>query len=223
MEMKVLEQQLNTEYADIGVITINHLQTIQVDIEDIHYIKSVLDIVEPLDDNTPIVIAKLTGFFYRDCDEKYILVDGYHRLRHHIDSGAKTLTCIKIDYDLERHNRFDSFYEFIESCKGKTIHFIDHDSDSSDYFVHVNNFLYKIIANEGGCSCSAWDAVLNIHTDFVGVDIDVVDVSKKNVDSYYPEDEYELFINGVKIADVDTAFGDGYYGGDFEIEPVCKI
>lgn len=223
MEMKVLEQQLNTEYADIGVITINSLETIQVDISDIHYIKSVLDIVEPLDDDTPIVIAKLTGFFYRDCYEKYILVDGYHRLRHHIDSGAKTLTCIKIDYDLESHSRFDSFYKFIESCKGKTIHFLHGSRTSSDYIVSVNNFLYKIIPNEGGCSCGAGDAVLNIYHDFIGVDIDVVDVSKKNADSYFPDDEYELFINGVKVADVDTAFGEGNYGGDFEIEPVCKI
>ena len=160
-----------------------------------------MNVISPLDNPKPIIV-------YKNYYDKYTIVDGYHRTKDKILKGEQNIGVIVLDeYNLSRKN--DTLFSFLEELKGETIKFIN------DELLLVNDKYYEIESNEGCGGCSNGWSSINVLSEFIGKEIKIktIDNISENDDS----DEYKLNINGKIIADVDTGWGNGYYGGDFKI------
>lgn len=195
-----IENKLNKEYKKIGKITIRELHEENININDIKYINSIMNYISPLDIEEPIIVGKDYNGYY--------LIDGYHRLKSKLEKLEKEIKVIVLDsYSINREN--DTLYDFLKSLIGEEIKFIDSNTLLCD------NKLYQIEENEGCGGCSNGWSSIEVLPEFINKTIKINTIEdryeRKN------EDEYELYINGIKIADIDTGYGNGFYGGDFKI------
>lgn len=198
MKTEELEKSLNEEYKNIGSISISKMHYETIDSYKIEYIGDIFNNVQPLDIDKPIIVS--SGFK---------LIDGYHRLKHHTLCGEKKIPVIVLDsYKISRRN--DTLFDFLSRLIGKNISFID------GCLLSVDGVLHGIIANEGCGGCNSGWSSIEVLPEFIGKSINVKSV--KSVDDDDNEDVYSLLINDTKVATVDTGWGNGYYGGDFEIE-----
>lgn len=196
-----IEKNLNKEYEKIGKITVMSAHEDVVSIRDIAYSKSIMEKINPLNNPEPIILS------YCSYSRRYTLIDGYHRLKHKIKEREDNIIAIILDeYRLTRAN--DCLFSFLENCTGETITFL------SDEVIRVNNKFYEIIPNEGCGGCGNGWSSIDVLTNAIDKEITIKNIEQKEVDG----DKYELWINGGKIADVDTGWGNGYYGGDFDVE-----
>ena len=198
--MKELQAKLNKEYEKIGTITIGVMHEEIMPLSGIIYVESIMEIAEPIKSDEPIVVAK------SHYPEGYVVIDGYHRLKSKIQDGEKEIRVILLD-DYKISRKADSLLDFISGLKGSTVRF------ASDEAILVDGELYEIKANEGCGGCGNGWSNLKVLEAFVNKDIDIKTVEAKNDNG----DDYELHINGEMVAEVDTGYGNGYYGGDFKI------
>ncbi len=196
-----LEDYLNKEYSPNAVIKISSMRIGKVPISEIYFIKEIMDSVEPLHIEERIVVGKRKLF-------KAELIDGYHRLKSKIYKGDDYIEAyVLTDYDISRTE--DTLYQFIEKCKGRYIKFTNNQNiivDGDRYFIEPNSGC-------GGCS-NGWSE-LSVVDSFLNKKILVSEVSSNKHEEC--EDCYDLIINNKIVAVVDTGYGNGYYGGDFEI------
>lgn len=198
-----IQKKLNKEYELIGTIEIQNISSASLKIESIVYLKKLISKIKPLNSEQPIIVYK--HFKYED---KYILLDGYHRLKSALLKNKQNINVYIIDgFKIKR--RPDSLYSFMESLVGKTIRFIDSNT------LAIDNRYYSIDENEGCGGCNNGWSSIEVLPEFIEKDIKVKTICDKTDDKN--SDKYELFINNNKVADVDTGWGNGYYGGDFEI------
>jgi hypothetical protein len=196
--MNELENKLNSEYKKIGSIVIKKTSDAVLKADDINYVKSIMEKVEPLKSSEPIVVSK---------DWKgFTLIDGYHRLKFHKENNLEIKCVVLEDYKIDRKN--DTLLEFMKGIIGDTIKFL------SDYVFVLNDKIYYIEANEGCGGCTDGWSSFEVLAEVLNRDIKIKSVEARNEN----EDVYDLFINEEKVAKVDTGYGDGYYGGDFEIK-----
>ena len=201
MNMKEnIENKLNKEYQKIGKIIIKELHEENININDIRYVNSIMNYISPLDINEPIIVGKDYNVYY--------LIDGYHRLKSKLEKLEKEIKVIVLDsYSLNREN--DTLYDFLKSLIGEEIKFIDNNTLLCD------DKFYQIEENEGCGGCGNGWSSISILPEFINKTIKIDTIEAKYEGKY--EDEYELYINGIKIANIDTGYGNGYYGGDFQI------
>lgn len=210
--MKALEEKLNKEYEGRGSISIKEFHKEIVDITKIDYVKGIMDKINPLDNNEPIVLGK-------EFDGTYIIVDGYHRVKNKIINKENKIDAFILDiYDIIREE--DTLFEFLQGLIGKNIKFIN------DNLLIIDNKYYQIKENEGCGGCSNGWSEIYVLPEFINRTINIKKI-EANTDKYnavYDEggdnDWYDLFINDIKIAEINTGWGNGYYGGDFEIIPI---
>lgn len=203
--MKEIEEMLNDEYQDIGTISIEKMHEDTIYLSDIEFVGSIIEKIEPLASEEPIVLGK--KYYWHG---EYIVIDGYHRLKDKLNKREKTIKAIILDdYTITRKN--DTLFEFISGLKGKIIKFID-----SELLV-ANGKLYAIVPNEGCGGCGNGWSSFKLNPEKANKEMKVNKVEQK--DGEY-EDDYDLYINNQLIAKVDTGWGNGYYGGDFQINLV---
>ena len=202
-EIQNLTAKLNREYKTIGEISIREADQRDVQIKDIKYSDSILSSIEPLVSEEPIVIAK-DGW----CDE-YIIIDGHHRFKHLKETGEVINVICLLSYSIRRTS--DYLLSFLEQNLGADICF------SSDELMSVNNTLLEIVPNEGCGGCSNGWSEFTLVEGIVGKSMTIQSVEVRNED----DDVYDLFINDVHIANVNTGWGNGYYGGDFTINIIA--
>lgn len=207
-----ITKKLNKEYENIGTVTIKSLHEESIPINNIKFIGSIMEYVEPLDVDLPIIVAKKYSGF--------TIIDGYHRMKHKINEGIKEVECLVLDdYSIER-SYTDDLFDIISSLVGKTIKFVD------DYTFILDDSYYTIETNEGCGGCSSGWSSIELSKGVAGRSIKIKSVSSRTTDYNGKEtesiksDTYNLYINGDIIAKVDTGWGDGYYGGDFEVK-IC--
>jgi hypothetical protein len=203
--MKTLETKLNKEYEGLGIIKINSCHEETLKINDIDYLQSIMGTLEPLNSDEPIVVAK-------SWRKEYKLIDGYHRLKNKISIGSDSINTIVLDdYKLNRIN--DCLFNFLEKTVGKTIKFTDSNT------LVIGGKIYLIEDNEGCGGCSSGWSSIEVLPDFLNKEIKVKTIESKDSGKEY-DDVYSLYINGNKVARVDTGYGNGYYGGDFEVKHI---
>jgi hypothetical protein len=196
---ETLETKLNKEYKNIGTVTINEMHEDIIPVSEIAYVGSIMKMIEPLDIDEPLVVGKT----WRD---EYTLIDGYHRLKNKIRNGEKEIKVIVLDkYKINRTQ--DTLFRFIQGLIGQKIRFID-----SEIMV-VDGKYYEIKSNAGCGGCGNGWSSLDVNKKFINKEITVKTVATKDQN----EDVYDLYVNGVMVARVDTGYGNGYYGGDFEV------
>lgn len=198
MEKEELQKKLNKEYKGVGEITIESMTKGKIDSNKISYVSSVMDKIEPLESEEPIVVAK--RYF------NYKLIDGYHRLKGKL--GNEIESYILTDYSIKRS--YDCFFDFIKKREGKTITFID----SQNLIVGSKRYFIEFNEGCGGCS-NGWSSI-DLNNKFKNKKIKANSVESKNKEG----DLYDLYINDKFIAKVDTGWGNGYYGGDFNIKKI---
>lgn len=192
-----LEKKLNEEYKAIGTITIKEASEAAVNTKEVQFIDSIMRIVQPLNSDEPIIV-----------DSAYYLIDGYHRLKRHLEDGNETVKVIMLrDYSLKRFG--DNLLDFFKGIIGKTICALD------DYIISVDGKLFCIEINEGCGGCGNGWSDLEILRNFIGKEVKIKKVHAIDDSDY--DDKYDLYINGKLFAKVDTGWGNGYYGGDFKI------
>lgn len=202
MKREELEKKLNTEYKNVGVISIKDIKETTLKLSEIRVVGSILDNVEPLDSSEPIVVAKEYRF-----ENTYHLIDGYHRLKHCQLNNKKEVDVVILEhYSITRYD--DTLLDFMKKTVGKKIYFYD------SYTFKLDDRIYYIKANEGCGGCSNGWSSIEVLPEFIGKNIMIKDVKTK-VGEY--EDLYDLYINDKLFAKVDTGWGNGYYGGDFEV------
>lgn len=196
-----LQEKLNKEYAGVGTITISDASQAIVMPKEIHFIESIMKFTQALDSDEPIVVAQDAYGYY--------LIDGYHRLKKHLENRDTAINVIVLDgYRLERLD--DSLFDFISRLVGKTICALD------NYTLSVDGRLFYIKTNEGCGGCGNGWSDLKILPEFISKEIKINDVRAYKDEDYY-DDNYDLYINDKLFAKVDTGWGNGYYGGDFDI------
>lgn len=195
--MKKIVEKLNNEYGNIGTISVEDMSTESLEPRQIEYVQSIMDNVTPLDSDEPIVV----GLEYGD----FKLIDGYHRLKSRILAKTSINAIILKRYRIYRKS--DNLFGFMSSLVGKTIKFLENNT------FELDGKLYYIKENEGCGGCGNGWSSFKLLPKFINRKINIKTVTSK--DSEY--DKYELFINGKLFANVDTGWGNGYYGGDFEI------
>lgn len=200
-----IESKLNKEYEGLGIITVSSFHEEILNISDIDYLQSIVVKIEPLNSNEPIIVAK-------SWRKEYKLIDGYHRLKNKILSGGDIKAIVLDDYKLNRTN--DNLFQFLEKTVGKTIKFIDSNT------LLVGNKLYVIEENEGCGGCSSGWSSIEVLPEFLNKEIKVKTIESKDSGEKYEDDVYLLYINGTKVGRVDTGYGSGYYGGDFEVKHI---
>lgn len=198
-EIKMLEDKLNKEYANTGIIRIEEAHEEVLNIKKIEYVTNIMSYVKPSDNTEPIVVAKSFG--------EYMLIDGYHRLKYMLGSKEQALVIVLDDYKIKRN--FDDLYTFIERQIGKTICFHD------EYIFDVDGTYYEIQENEGCGGCSNGWSQFNLLKEVEGKKIKIESVDAKDDPDF--GDVYHLYINDNMVAEVNTGWGNGYYGGDFDI------
>lgn len=201
-ELKELENKLNKEYEWIWKISIKKAYKDDINTGDLSFVENIMNIVEPLDIDTPIVVAK-------SYPNKYIIVDWYHRVKSWLLSWKLLFKSVVLEnYNINRVN--DNLFEFL-SCKvWKTITFID------EYIIKVWDKLYQILPNEWCWWCSNWWSSIEILEWYINKKMVVKDIKQDYID----DDVYSLYINWNKVAEVDTGRWNGYYGWDFEIAQI---
>lgn len=199
-QIKKLEEELNKEYKDVGIISIETVHREVIDIRTIEYIRHIMNGIKPLDIDKPIIVSK------HYCGN-FILIDGYHRLKHKIVDGVQEIDAIVLDeYSLKRTAGY--LLEFFKGLVGKTVTF------KNDYDFFVDEKQYSIAPNRGCGGCENGWAYINVSYELLNKSISVTSVEARNKDG----DKYDMFVNGSFIAAIDTGWGNGYYGGDFEID-----
>jgi len=198
--MKELEDKLNIEYKDFGIIDIKEMHEEIIFANDIEYIDSIIAKIEPLESDEPIIVSK-------SWKKEYKLIDGYHRLKNKILKNEPVKAIILDNYSISRKN--DSLIEFLKTLVGKTIQF------TSSTELLVDDKLVLIEENEGCGGCGNGWSSINVLENFIGKNIKVKNVEDKSKEK--ESDEYELYINDELVAEVNTGWGNGYYGGDFTI------
>lgn len=203
-DIKKLEKELNEEYADLGEISIDSASKKTVDPSSIVYVDPIMERVEPLESDEPIVVGKSFWAW-----ESMQLIDGYHRLKKAITNGDDEIEIIYLeDYILDRKD--DNLLSFVKGLVGREICFHD------NYTFELDGELYKIKKNEGCGGCGNGWSDLEVVPKFIGETIGVQSVHSEDEGHTNP-DKYDLFINDKLFAEVDTGWGNGYYGGDFDI------
>jgi len=184
---------------NISTIDIKESHNLTTNISDINYVKDIMVRIEPLETAEPIIVAKKWS--------DYFVIDGYHRLKNALMNNKTSIDCIVLDnYKINRKN--DSLFDFLSSLKGQKIKFID------DTTLIIDNVYYKIDENEGCGGCSNGWSSIKVLPKFFNKDIKINKIY--SVDTGY--DTYDLYINNVVIANVNTGYGNGYYGGDFSVK-----
>ena len=202
-----LQKKLNEEYADVGTITISDASQALVMPKEIQFVESIMEFTQALDSDEPIVVAQDSYGYY--------LIDGYHRLKKHLENRDTAISVIVLeDYELERLD--DNLFDFISRLVGKTICALD------NYTFSVDGRLFYIKTNEGCGGCGNGWSDLKILPEFISKGIKIQDVRMEpptgdSEDEDVYDDEYDLYINGKLFARVDAGWGNGYYGGDFDI------
>lgn len=199
-----LQKELNEEYKDLGEITIEKMSKKVVDPTDIEYVDSIMEKVEPLESDEPIVVGDAGWRSYKHIK----LIDGYHRLKHALTSDDDIEVFYLDRYELNRND--DTLLSFMKEQVGKQIKFY------GNYTFELNDKLYKIKKNEGCGGCGNGWSDLEVEDDLIGKTAKIQSVHSEDGDDYYG-DEYDLYINDKLFAKVDTGWGNGYYGGDFDI------
>lgn len=202
-KIKKLEEKLNKEYEGLGTISIRSIAENNIPIKSIDYVESIMRVVKPIKNDEPIIVAEKWGW-----EKRYKLIDGYHRLKSKILNQENINVIILENYNLDRCN--DNLYLFIESLIGKTLKFIDCNT------IEIDNKFFFIKENEGCGGCGNGWSSISVKSELIGKKIKIKSVSR--IEDKHDEDLYELYINGKIVAKVNTGWGNGYYGGDFEIE-----
>lgn len=206
MNKEKLEQKLNKEYKELGEIKIEEISQSTLKPKDVKYVKSIMENVKPLESDEPIVVGKHW--------DELKLIDGYHRLKNSIINGTDIKAIILEDYNLKRND--DTLLSFMKNIKGHKIYFYD------NYTFKLDGKIYNIKPNEGCGGCSNGWSDLEVLPKFINKEIKINKVKSKDKDDewnndLYIDDKYDLYINDKLFAKVDTGWGNGYYGGDFEI------
>lgn len=191
---------LNKEYG--GNIKIGDIEEKSVPASSIHYVESILEAVEPLYIDIPIVVAKERYF-----SRSYKIIDGYHRFKAKMNQGNIDAIVIS-DYYISRYK--GDIVELLEKSVGKSMIFL------SDDAMQVGQDVYEIKTNEGCGGCSSGWSGIDVDSDFVGKTIKIKTVEEQDTDNKY-DDEKKLIVNGKHIATLDYGWGNGYYGGGFEL------
>lgn len=200
MEKTELEKKLNKEYKDIGIITIGDFTMKELEVSSLSYVNSIMKAIDGLDIDEPIVVEK-------HWNDTYNIIDGYHRVKSKIERGEKTVTAFVLSrFSIKRKS--DSLLSFLQTLVGKKIVFLD------SGLLTVDGKHYQIIENEGCGGCSSGWSSINVFQKFVNRPITVKTIEGDGNDD---SDEYKLIINGEHIADINTGWGNGYYGGDFKV------
>jgi len=200
MTKEELHDKLNEEYKDIGVISIKEMELIDVQLKDVSYVVDVMNKIEPLDIDEPIVLAK-------HWDDTYNIIDGYHRVKSKLNKKDTLITAYVLD-DFIIKRKSDNLFSFLETTVDKKITFL------TSNLLKVGDKHFQIIENEGCGGCSSGWSNINVFQKYINKPIVV---KKIESDGKEESDEYRLLINGEHIADVDTGWGNGYYGGDFKV------
>ncbi len=200
MDIQKLEEELNKEYEKIGSISIKKAYEDVIPLSSIEYVNDIMALVSPLENTKPIIVSK-------HYNNRYKIIDGYHRIKNKILNKEINVDVIVLDeYSIKRKN--DTLFSFLETLKGRTIKFL------SDCLLLVDSKYYQIEENEGCGGCSNGWSSIKILPDFINKEIKIETI--KSIGDNY-SDEYKLSINDKIVADVDTGWGNGYYGGDFKI------
>lgn len=199
IQIKELTTKLNKEYEKIGSIHINSATKEIVDISKIKYVQSIMDKIDPLENSDPIVLSKK---YYT---EHYTLIDGYHRLKFLKENNDTVNAIVLTGFNIDR--KYDCLFDFISQQKKETICF------TSDHTFTLSGKEYCIEENEGCGGCGNGWSTFDLCSEAIHKQITIKTVENKNQEG----DSYDLFINGEKIAHINTGWGNGYYGGDFSI------
>lgn len=205
METIELENKLNKEYKSLGTIKIKSFVEQEIDVTEIKYVADLMDKISPLESDEPIVVDK----GWRD---DYVIIDGYHRVKNKLSKKEKTIKAYVLEgFSIKRKN--DNLLSFLESLVGQNITFLNSN------LLLVDGKHYQIEENEGCGGCGSGWSKISVFKPFLNKLILVKKVESQQEKSEYGEDdEYKLVINGNYIADVDTGWGNGYYGGDFTVK-----
>lgn len=200
MTIETLEKRLNEEYKDVGTITVNSFEEREVPIMNIQFVDSIMKHVDALDIDEPIVLDK-------NWNDSYTIIDGYHRVKSKLNKGESTIKAYVLSaFQIKR--KTDILFSFVESLVNKTVVFLDSN------LLTVDGKHYQIIENAGCGGCGNGWSSIKVFTQFLKVPIKIASVKSESEEE---SDVYKLIINGKHIADVDTGWGNGYYGGDFKV------
>ncbi len=201
MTKEELEKNLNKEYKSVGTITIREMHEEELKADEIMYVSDIMSnkFVKPLKSDEPIIVSRTWG--------EVKLIDGYHRLKYKLQNNEKVKAIVLDSFSINRKE--DSFLNFMKSLIKKTVKFVD------DNNLLVGKKLYHIAENGGCGGCGNGWSSIEVISDFINKPIKVSSV--KEVAGKY-EDLYDLYINDELVAKVDTGWGNGYYGGDFEVK-----
>lgn len=202
-EIQNLTEKLNHEYKTVGEIVIKEADRRDINIKDIKCSSSILSSIELLASDEPIVVAKPYRF-----SEEYIIIDGHHRFKYLKETKEVINVIYLLSYNI-KHSA-DDLLSFLEQNVGSDICFL------SNKLLSINKFLCEIEPNEGCGGCSNGWSSFELVDGVVGKNMKIQSVEARN-EEY---DVYDLFINDVHIARVDTGYGNGYYGGDFNINVI---
>lgn len=195
-ELKELENKINKEYEWTWKILIQKAYKDTINLANLTFVEKIMDIVKPLDIDTPIVV-----------DRSYIIIDWYHRVKNWLLSWKLSIDAIVLDhYSINRVD--DGFLKFVSSKVWKTITFID------EYIIKVWDKLYQILPNEWCWWCSNWWSSIQVKKWYINKEMLVKEIKTEDID----DDVYDLYINWSNVAKVDTWRWSGYYGWDFEIK-----
>lgn len=202
-ELKELESNLNKEYSWLWKIYIQNAYKDNVNVNNISFVQSIMDIVNPLDIDEPIILAK------KYWQTHYIIVDWYHRVKNWLLSWKIQFDSVILDkYNINRIN--DNLFNFLSNNVWNKISFID------DYIIRIWKEIYQILPNEWCWWFSNWRSEMVIKKEYINKKMLVKEVKQEYVD----DDVYDLYINWYKVAEVDTWRWNGYYGWDFEINKI---
>lgn len=200
--IKKLIEELNEEYG--GSIVIGDIGQKSIRPSDVRYIDSIMDKVEPLFVDKPIVVS------YDKRESKYDLIDGYHRLKGKLNDESIDVVVIS-KYKIEREA--GELIDVLEQLIGKSITFI-----TSKAF-KVNKKLFHIETNEGCGGCGYGWSRIDVYSKHIGKQIKIKEVSELETDD---PDLYILLVNGQMVAKLDYAYGNGYYGGGYKVVEVVN-
>lgn len=202
-DIKKLEKELNEEYKEIGTITIENASEKTLELSEIDYVGSIMERVEPLNIDEPIIVG------YRWQRGGIHIIDGYHRYKNALINNEEDIEVILLeDFILDRKD--DNLLSFVKGLVGREICFHD------NYTFELDGELYKIKKNEGCGGCGNGWSDLEVTSKFIGEPVKIQSVHSEG-EEYTNTDKYDLYINDKLFAKVDTGWGNGYYGGDFDI------